>query len=89
MTNYERIEKHNALATELLRLQSVMRDSDAHAMKCQKIGLDFNKTYPDEYKAYEQAREAYNKVELEIAELEKVVIVEEPRIPYEKEISNG
>lgn len=29
MTNYEKIEKYNALTAELLKLQSIMRESDA------------------------------------------------------------
>lgn len=85
MTNYEKIEKHNALTAELLKLQSVMRESDAHAVKCQKLNLNFAKTYPDEFKQYEQAREEYNKVEQELIELEKIEVEEEVRIPFESE----
>ena len=82
MTNYEKIEKHNALTAELLRLQSVMRESDAHAVKCQKLNLNFAKTYQDDYKQYEQAREEYNKVEQELIELEKIEVEDEVRIPF-------
>lgn len=83
MTNYEKIEKHNALTAELLRLQSVMRDSDAHAVKCQKLNLNFSKTYPEDFKRYEQAREEYNKVEQELIELEQIEVAEEVRGPLE------
>lgn len=83
MTNYEKIEKYNALTAELLKLQSVMRESDAHAVKCQKLNLNFAKTYPDDYKRYEQAREEYNKVEQELIELEKIEVEDEVRVPLE------
>ena len=83
MTNYEKIEKYNALTAELLKLQSVMRESDAHAGKCQKLNLNFAKTYPEVFKTYEQAREEYNKVEQELIELEKIEVEDEVRIPLE------
>lgn len=85
MTNYEKIEKHNALTAELLRLQSVMKESDAHAVKCQKLNLNFSKTYPEDFKRYEHAREEYNKVEQELIELEKIEVEDEARIPFEGE----
>lgn len=85
MTNYEKIEKHNALTAELLKLQSIMRESDAHAVKCQKLNLNFSKTYPDDFKRYEQAREEYNKVEQELIALEKIEVEDEVRIPFEGE----
>lgn len=77
MTNNEKIEKHNALTAKLLKLQSIMRESDAHAVKCQKLNLDFSKTYPDDFKRYEEVREKYNKVEQELIELEKIKVEEE------------
>ena len=77
MTNQEKTEKYNALTAELLKQQSIMRKSDAHAIKCQKLGLDFKKVYPDEFSVYYNAREAYNKAEHELAELELVEIEEE------------
>lgn len=85
MTNYEKIEKHNALTAELLKLQSIMRESDAHAVKCQKLNLNFSETYPDDFKRYEQAREEYNKVEQELIELEKTEVDDEVRVPLEAE----
>ena len=83
MTNYEKIEKRNALTAELLKLQSIMRESDAHAVKCQKLNLNFAKTYPEDFQTYEQAREEYNKVEQELIELEKIEVEDEVRIPLE------
>ena len=83
MTNYEKIEKYNALTAELLKLQSVMRESDAHAVRCAKLNLNFAKTYPEDFKTYEQAREEYNKVEQELIELEKIEVEDEVRIPLE------
>ena len=83
MTNYEKIEKYNALTAELLKLQSVMRESDAHAVKCQKLNLNVAKTDPEDFKTYEQAREEYNKVEQELIELEKIEVEDEVRIPLE------
>ena len=83
MTNYEKIEKYNALTADLLRLQSIMRESDAHAVKCQKLNLNFAKTYPEDFKTYEQAREEYNKVEQKLIELEKIEVEDEVRIPLE------
>lgn len=83
MTNYEKNEKYNALTAELLRLQSIMRESDAHAVKCQKLNLNFAKTYPEDFKTYEQAREEYNKVEQELIELEKIEVEDEVRIPLD------
>ena len=85
MTNYEKIEKYNALTAELLKLQSVMRESDAHSVKCQKLNLNFAKTYPDDFKKYEKAREEYNKVEQELIELEKIKAEEEVRVPLESD----
>ena len=85
MTNYEKIEKYNPLTAELLKLQSVMRESDAHAVKCQKLNLNFAKTYPDDFKKYEKAREEYNKVEQELIELEKIEVEEEGRVPLESD----
>lgn len=77
MTAMGKTQKRNALAAELLRLQGIMRDSDAHAMKCQKLGIAFSETYPDEYEAYVQARDAYNATEQEMSELEQVQVEED------------
>ncbi len=60
----------NALESRLLALAAAMRESDAHALKCFKMGLDFTAEYPDEYAAYLLARAEYNEVEERLAELQ-------------------
>jgi len=62
-------EEINALESRLLALVSQMRTSDAHALKCFKMGLDFTETYPDEYAAYLLARAEYNEVEERLTQL--------------------
>lgn len=59
-----------------MALMSIMRESDAHASKCIKLGLTFADEYPEEYKVYEDAREKYNSNEAEIAELLSIEILE-------------
>ena len=46
-----------------------MQKSDEHALKCAKSGLNFKKTYPDDWAAYEAAREEYNENETALAAL--------------------
>ncbi len=77
MTRQEQESAINALESQLLSLAATMQKSDAHALKCSKMGLDFKKEYADEYKAYSDARATYNEVENRLAELRKVE-VEEP-----------
>ena len=48
-----------------MALQAIMAGSDAHAAKCMKMGLTFREEYPEEYTAYEAAREEYNTLEAE------------------------
>ena len=69
MTQEERNERLERLNEQQMSLMSIMRESDAHASKCIKLGLTFADEYPDEYKTYEDAREKYNANEAEIAEL--------------------
>lgn len=76
MTQEERNEKLERLNEKQMALMSVMRESDAHASKCIKLGLTFSKEYPEEYKVYEDAREKYNSNEAEIAELLSMEILE-------------
>lgn len=76
MTQEERNEKLERLNEKQMALMSVMRESDAHASKCIKLGLEFAKEYPEEYKVYEDAREKYNSNEAEIAELLSIEILE-------------
>lgn len=49
-----------AMASRQLELLAIMRGSDAHAAKCSKLGLAFRDEYPEEFAAYEAAREEYN-----------------------------
>lgn len=46
-----------------------MQKSDEHALKCAKSGLDFRETYPEDWTAYEAAREEYNTNETALAAL--------------------
>ena len=62
-------ERIGTLESRQLELQTIMSNSDAHAAKCVKLGLNFGELYPDELEAYKQAREEYNTNEVELAEL--------------------
>ena len=62
-------EEINALERRQLELRATMQKSDEHALKCAKSGLDFRETYPDDWTAYEAAREEYNTNETELAAL--------------------
>ncbi len=77
MTHQEKNERQSALKEELLALQRTMRQSDEHAIKCQKLGLDFKAEYPSDYAAYTAARERYNQAEQELEELDRMNTEEE------------
>ena len=62
-------EEINALERRQLELRATMQKSDEHALKCAKSGLDFRETYPDDWTAYEAAREEYNTNETALAAL--------------------
>lgn len=62
-------EEINALERRQLELRATMQKSDEHALKCAKSGLDFRETYPEDWTAYEAAREEYNTNETELAAL--------------------
>lgn len=62
-------EEINALERRQLELRATMQKSDEHALKCAKSGLDFRETYPDDWAAYEAAREEYNENETALAAL--------------------
>lgn len=66
MTTEERI---NALEHRQLELRATMQKSDEHALKCAKSGLNFKETYPEDWTAYEAAREEYNTNETALSEL--------------------
>lgn len=48
------------LESRQVELLSVMQSSDAHALKCNKLGLSFAEEYPKEAAEYAEAREEYN-----------------------------
>ena len=77
MTQHEKSEKQSVLKEELLALQRTMRQSDKHAIKCWKLGLDFKAEYPSDYAAYTAARERYNQADSELAELDRMNTEEE------------
>ena len=60
-----------------------MRRSDEHALKCAKSGLDFQKTYPEDWEAYETARVKYNENETALAELYAQLAAEEAAVQAE------
>jgi len=47
-----------------------MRRTDAHALKCNKEGLSYKDTYPDEYAEYVEANAQYNDNEAILAQLQ-------------------
>lgn len=71
------IDRINALERRQLELRATMAKSDEHALKCFKSGLDFRETYPDDWTAYEAAREEYNGNEKELAGLYELRRAEE------------
>lgn len=71
------IERINALERRQLELRATMAKSDEHALKCFKSGLDFRETYPDDWTAYEAARQEYNGNEKELAGLYELRRAEE------------
>lgn len=79
MKQFEKDEQLRQLNEKQLQLASVMSQSDAHASKCIKLGLNFRNEYPSEYDAYEKAREEYNVNEEEIARIEAIEVEQEER----------
>ena len=63
------IEQIKALEHRQHELKATMQKSDEHALKCAKSGLNFKKTYPDDWAAYEAARVEYNENETALAAL--------------------
>lgn len=81
MKKNEKDELLRQLHEKQLQLASVMSESDAHASKCIKLGLNFQEAYPVDYAAYTAAREQYNANEEELAKLEAIEPeIEEPVI---------
>lgn len=79
MKQFEKDERLRQLNEKQLQLASVMSQSDAHASKCIKLGLNFSETYPSDYQAYVNAREEYNINEEEIARIEAIEVEQEER----------
>ncbi len=61
-----------------------MSDSDAHASKCVKLGLNFVEQYPNEYTRYVNARTEYNNNEQELETL-YATLKEEEKAPKDLE----
>lgn len=81
MTQQEKDARKQELGEQQLQLAAVMSESDAHASKCIKLGLNFQESYPADYAAYTAAREQYNTNEEELAKLEEIEPeIEEPVI---------
>ncbi len=57
MTTTEQIATLESRQLELLK---AMRQSDAHASKCTKLGKSFAEEYPEEHAAYAAANDEYN-----------------------------
>ena len=63
-------------------LLTIMGNSDAHAAKCTKLGLNFAETYPEDYAVYTDARAEYNENEHRLATLyEQRYLEEQERNP--------
>lgn len=82
MKQFEKDELLRKLRERQLHLASVMVQSDAHASKCVKLGLNFAEAYPGDYEEYVMAREEYNANEEEMARIQ--VIEAEPDDPREE-----
>ena len=67
MTNEEKL---SALQSRQLELLAIIGKSDAHAAKCQKLGLVFGSEYPDDVKEYDTANAEYNDNETMLAQLQ-------------------
>ena len=81
MKQEEKSELLRQLNERQLQLASIMSQSDAHASKCIKLGLNFAEEYPEDYSAYTSARKEYNNNETEIARIDAEEV--EAEIPDE------
>lgn len=88
MNRTEKDEMLQRLNEEQLALMSTMSQSDAHASKCIKMGLNFQEEYPEDYAKYSAARIKYNENEAEIARIEAIE-VEEDTIEPREDFLNG
>ena len=88
MNRTEKDEMLQRLNEEQLALMSTMSQSDAHASKCIKMGLNFQDEYPEDYAKYSAARIKYNENEAEIARIEAIE-VEEDTTEQREDFVNG
>ena len=77
MTKAEKDERLNGLRAQLEAVRVEMTQTDGKASKCQKMGLNFQETYPEGYAAYMAANAKYNEIEAEIAEVEALPVSED------------
>lgn len=70
-------EKINILERRQLELKAEMQKSDEHALKCEKSGLNFQETYPEDWTSYEMSRKEYNKNERVLTGLYEQLAAEE------------
>lgn len=59
----------NALEKRQNELLAEMSKSDAHALKCNKLGKSFADEYPEDFAAYQAANAEYNENEQQLAAL--------------------
>lgn len=79
-----KIQQLRELESQQIALLSVMQKSDAHALKCTKLGLSFAETYPDDEAEYVAAREQYNLNEETIQNLQNKIQIEQEAHQFEK-----
>ena len=65
-TKDELIALREHLETRKLALKAEMSSSDDRSAKCQKLGISFKETYPQDYENYLASNQAYNEVEKEL-----------------------
>lgn len=76
----------NLLESRQLELRAIMQNSDEHALKCYKSGLDFKKEYPEDWNAYNKARLEYNENEVSLAEMTELLEQEEASIEIAEDV---
>lgn len=72
-----KIEELRTLESRQVELLATMQKSDAHALKCTKLGLNFAETYPNDEAEYIAAREEFNSNEASIVLLKQEIADEE------------
>lgn len=58
----------------MLEMHAAMAKSDAKASKCEKMGLSFMETYPQEYQEYLAANRRFNELEEELERVEAIEV---------------